>query len=490
MTPPSVASTVHAGCIDPAGGSRVLCVDLDGTLVATDLLWESLMSALRSRPWAVLALPYWLSKGRAHLKRRLAEISAVDFASLPYKPGTLRAVGEAFRLGRHTVLATASDRILADGVSNHLGIFREVLASDGVTNLKGHTKAAILVKRYGSGNFDYIGDSPADVPCWAEAADAITVGVVPVQKVPHLRELTPADAEGGSPGRLRMLVRALRPHQWLKNLLLAVPAIGAHELGVSTLLEIALAFVSLSLVASGGYVLNDLLDLAADRRHPRKKGRPFASGSLSLLTGVTVIGLTWVVGFGIAALTLPAAFAWLVLVYLVGTAAYSISLKRVAVLDVLFLAGLYVIRVVGGGLATGVPVSTWLLAVTLFVCLSLAFLKRFIEVRAKGGEPSAAVLGRGYQADDAIWLQSAGLSTAYIAVLVLALYVNNPDVMRLYAHPERLLFLCPVVLYGATRVWLEAHRGKVHDDPLVAVAMDPVTYVLASIAAAVALTAI
>lgn len=475
---------------ESTGDGRPLCVDLDGTLVATDLLWESLMSALRVRPWASLGVPLWLLRGRPYLKRRLAEVSAVDYSTLPYKAATLETVTAAYQRGRHTVLATASDRTLAEGVALHLGIFREVLASDGVTNLKGTAKAALLVERFGSRGFDYIGDSPADVPCWSEASDAITVGVVPTAKVPHLRQLPEPEARSDSASRLQALARALRPHQWLKNLLLAVPAIGAHELSIATLVEVALAFVSLSLVASGGYVFNDLLDLAADRRHPRKRGRPFASGRLSLAAGMSVIGVTWIVGFGIAALALPAAYAWLVLVYLVGTAAYSIQLKRVPVLDVLFLAGLYVIRVVGGGLATGVPVSTWLLAVTLFVCMSLAFLKRFIEVRAKAGDSTAVVMGRGYQADDALWLQSAGLSTAYIAVLVLALYVNNPDVMRLYAHPERLLFICPLVLYGATRIWLEAHRGKVHDDPLVAVAMDPVTYVLGAMAVAVALTAI
>jgi 4-hydroxybenzoate polyprenyltransferase len=200
--------------------------------------------------------------------------------------------------------------------------------------------------------------------------------------------------------------------------------------------------------------------------------------------------LTWLLGFGIAAVALPAAYSALVAVYLIGTAAYSIWLKKEPVLDVIFLAGLYVLRVVGGGLAIDVPVSTWLLAFTLFSCLSLAFLKRFIEVRAKSADPAAAVAGRGYETADAVWLQSAGLASAYLSVVVLALYVNNPDVMRLYAKPDRLLLMCPIILYGATRVWLNAQRGKMHDDPLVAVAMDPVTYVLAAITATVVILAI
>lgn len=463
-------------------------MDLDGTLVATDLLWESLLSAVRVSPWILVAVPLWTMKGRPYLKRRLAELAEIDVATLPYRPETLALVTDAHREGRHTVLATASDLLLAERVSGHLGIFKEVLASDGIVNLKGLVKARSLVTRYGAGNFDYIGDSRADVHCWTEAADAITVGVVPTRAVPHLRSLG-RDLSGSATGRLRLLFRAVRPHQWLKNLLLVVPAVGAHRIDLDTMVALGLSFISLSLAASGGYVLNDLLDLRADRRHARKRTRPFAAGSLSLPTGLAVVALAWLLGFGASALTLPTSFTALIGIYLAATAAYSLRLKKEPVLDVMFLAGLYVLRVVGGGLATGVPVSTWLLAFTLFICLSLAFLKRFIEVRARGDDKDV-VLGRGYGADDAAWLQAAGLASAYLAAVVLALYVNNPDVMRLYSSPDRLLLLCPVMLYGATRVWLLAQRGRIHDDPLVALALDRVTYVLLTISVAVVLLAI
>ena len=464
---------------------KVLCVDLDGTLISTDLLWESLLSAARERPWILLATPYWLSRGRPYLKRRLAESCEIDFATLPYRTETLAFLHEEHRRGRTLVLATASHEVLAAGVSRHLGIFRETLATSGATNMKGRVKAHALVGRFGRRNFDYLGDSRADIHCWSEARDAITVGVAPTGEVAHLRRLPVEDPAPAGANRWRLLAKALRPHQWLKNLLLAVPAVGAHQLGGSVLADLALAFASLSLCASGGYVLNDLLDLTADRRHPRKMARPFASGRLSLPTGVALIVLCWALGFGIAVATLPVAYAALMAVYLSATAAYSVRLKKEPVLDVMFLAGLYVLRVVGGGLAIGVPVSTWLLAFTLFICLSLAFLKRFIEVRAKSAVGVGRVPGRGYVAEDAGWLQSAGLASAYLSVLVLALYVNNPDVMRLYTQPERLLLICPVILYGATRVWLNAQRGEIHDDPMVAVAMDHVTYILGAMTAAV-----
>lgn len=463
---------------------RVLCVDLDGTLVSTDLLWESLLSAIRVEPWVLLAVPLWMVRGRPYLKRKLAERSQIDFSTLPYRADTMSFLTTEHGRGRRVVLATASDQTLADGVSRHVGLFCEVIGSDGVTNLKGRHKAAELIARFGARKFDYVGDSRADVACWAEAADAITVGFEPSSGVAHLRRLDRDSTPATATSKLRPLLKALRPHQWLKNALLAIPVLGAHQFDSSALLSLVIAFVALSLCASGGYVLNDLLDLSADRQHARKKRRPFASGQLSLQTGVMIIGAGWLVGFGLSAALLPLAFTGLLATYLVGTAAYSIRLKKEPVLDVLFLAGLYVLRVIGGGLATNVPVSSWLLAFTLFICLSLAFLKRFIEVRSQSAN-APAVAGRGYVADDAMWLQSAGLASGYLSVVVMALYVNNQDVTRLYSQPERLLLICPLLLYSITKVWLNAHRRQIHDDPLVAVASDPASYAVLALAAAI-----
>jgi 4-hydroxybenzoate polyprenyltransferase len=464
--------------------TRVLCVDLDGTLVATDLLWESLVSAVRRNPLVLLSLPWWMLRGRAYLKQRLAGASAIDFSTLPYREEVLAFVDRERRRGRPVVLATAADHTLASGVSSHLGIFSEVIASDGVINLKGRAKAAWLTDRFGRGNFDYIGDSHADVPCWECAATAISANAATrPEKIPHLRTLTT-----GVPGvPWSALVKALRPHQWVKNVLMLIPALAAHRLDAATLVALVLGLVSLSLCASGGYVLNDLLDVAADRQHARKRYRPFASGRLSLSTGLWLILATWGAGFTIAATLLPGAFAGIVGVYLATTVAYSIRIKREPVLDVMVLAALYVIRVVAGGVATSIVVSTWLLAFTLFMSISLAFMKRFIEVagRSEGSE----VPGRAYLTSDAAWLHSTGLCSAYLASMVLAIYVNNADVAGLYNHPERLLLMCPIVLYWATRTWLKAHRRLLHDDPVVAVARDPATYVIGALSAVVVISA-
>ena len=284
------------------------------------------------------------------------------------------------------------------------------------------------------------------------------------------------------------LFSLLRPHHWLKNLLIVVPAIAAHRIDWATAGTLALAFSSFSLCASGGYVFNDVLDSEADRQHPRKRLRALASRRVSLGTAVSLIVLTWTTGLGIAAAALPREFGWLMAAYVAATIGYSIRLKREPALDVVVLAVLNVWRIIAGGAATNIPVSTWLLAFTLFVCLSLALLKRFIEVL---GQPAAAgpLPGRGYQADDAQWLHSAGLAAAYLSVVVLALYVNSTAVSLLYDHPDRLLLMCPVLLYWSTRAWLRAHRRQSHDDPVLLVALDPVTYVLLAACAIIVMAA-
>jgi 4-hydroxybenzoate polyprenyltransferase len=288
----------------------------------------------------------------------------------------------------------------------------------------------------------------------------------------------------------RFVLAALRPHQWLKNVLVLVPVLAAHRLDPADLSAAATAFVTFSLCASGGYVLNDLLDVAADRLHPRKRRRPFAAGHLSPAAGAWLVALLWAIGFGAAAALLPASFVAVIVVYLMTTAAYSLRLKREPVLDVMVLAGLYVLRVIAGGVAGAIPVSTWLLAFTLFVSLSLAFLKRFVEVTERHHAGAGDIPGRGYRTDDATWLHSVGLSSSYLAVLVLAIYSNNADVARLYSRPERLLFICPLLLYWATRTWLRAHREEIHDDPVVAVALDPATYVVVGLSALAVLAAV
>lgn len=275
------------------------------------------------------------------------------------------------------------------------------------------------------------------------------------------------------------LVRALRPHQWVKNLLVFVPILLDHRLTQPEVVARgAMAFAAFCLAASGAYVLNDILDLEADRSHPIKRHRPFASGALpprvGYLAAPALIGASLVVGAGL----LAPGFLALLLLYVGLTTAYSAYLKRIVVLDVLLLAGLYTLRVLAGITASGVRFSTWLLAFSTFLFLSLAFLKRHGELSTLGAGAAPVVRRRGYLPQDMEWLRTMGAASAYLAVLVLALYLNSDEVVKLYRKPALLFMVCPLLLYWTSRMWLLAHRGEIHEDPIVASARDPSSYVV------------
>jgi 4-hydroxybenzoate polyprenyltransferase len=472
----------------PARPALPLCVDLDGTLLRSDLLLESLLSMLARRPWLAVLLPVWLLGGKARLKREIALRGPVDAALLPYDErvlGLLRASGS-----RHRVLCTASDICLAEPIARHLGCFDEVLASDGRTNLAGHNKAAALVERFGERGFEYLGNAPVDLKVWRHAASAYVVNAPAslVQRAGHVcGQVQHMPLEGAG---LRVWIKAFRLHQWLKNLLVFVPLLAAHRFtDQDAILLSGLAFLAFGLSASGVYVLNDLLDLEADRAHPRKCLRPFAAGTLSLRSGLLAAPLLTLTGLGLAVLVSPL-FAVVLGGYYLLTLCYSLGWKRVPILDVILLAGLYTVRIIGGAAAIGTAPSFWLLAFSMFIFLSLALLKRYIEFvgLAQRGEVQAS--GRGYRLDDQPLLLSLGGSAGYLSVLVLALYINSPESQALYRHPEFLWLLCPLLLLWISRAWMKAHRGTMHDDPVVFAATDPFSLLVAAIGGLIALAAI
>lgn len=290
-------------------------------------------------------------------------------------------------------------------------------------------------------------------------------------------------------GRASVLLRALRAHQWVKNLLVFVPLLMAHRVfDVGALRAAALAFAAWSLCASGVYLLNDLLDLAADRAHPTKRARPLAAGAISRRTVYFLAPALVLAGLAAAFLLLPAGFGLMLALYLALTTIYSAWLKRLALVDVMVLAGLYTLRVLSGGYATGVPVSPWLLAFSMFLFLSLAFVKRYTELRANGG--GAGFSRRGYTRDDMELLKSFGAASGYLSVLVLALYINQSrEVTQLYRRPELLWLAGPCLLYWVTRVWLLAHRGELHEDPVVFTVRDPASYLVGALIAALIVAA-
>jgi 4-hydroxybenzoate polyprenyltransferase/phosphoserine phosphatase len=462
-----------------SGTAPSLCVDLDGTLIATDLLWESVLLLIRHQPVLILWLPIWLLRGKAHLKAQLASRVRPDASVLPYRADVLDYVREARSRGRTVVLATAADHQVAHEVAAHLGCFGAVIASDGARNMSETRKSAALVSRFGRGGFDYIGDSRADLPAWGAANAALLVD--PSRwLLRRARSLARVQHVFATPRQLPMaIVRALRVHQWLKNALVFVPVVMAHQvLDSQRLIAATVTFVVFSLLASSVYITNDLLDLESDRQHPRKKGRPFAAGDLSITTGLALSAGLLCAGLVLGLLALPAAAVAATIAYAVVTAAYSLWLKRLVVADVIVLASLYVLRVVAGGMAADVPLSHWLLGFSMFVFLSLALMKRHCELTIWQRLGRTDVAGRGYQAGDREWIGSMGAASGYMSVVVLALYITSRDVEALYRWPTLLWPVCVAMLFWITRMWALAYRGTIDDDPVLVAIRDRTSYVL------------
>jgi 4-hydroxybenzoate polyprenyltransferase len=471
--PPTVANSPEI--------SIPLCVDLDGTLIKTDVLWESLMQLLKRNPLWLLVVPIWLLRGRAALKKQIAERVELDPATLPYHQPFLEYLKTEHAQGRMLILATAADQRLAQSVARHVGLFHDVIASNGVTNLRGKNKGRALAERYGKKAFDYAGNSSVDLPVWQQARRAIVVNSNEglVRRAGGVAEVGRVFNEPNSTAGA--LVSELRPHQWVKNLIIFVPLLTSHEFGNPSLLGAAtLALIAFCLCASGVYVLNDLWDLAADRRHPSKRLRPFASGRLPLTAGFVLAPLALGLSFALA-VWLSWKVAAVIALYFVLTTTYSWRAKQVALLDVFFLAALYTLRLIAGHAATGIEFSFWLLAFSMFIFLSLALVKRFTELHGLRQQNLRDTRGRGYTTGDLDLVAMLGVASGFIAVLVMALYVHSQEVTILYQHPILLLLMCPLLLYWISRVWLIAHRGRMHDDPIVFALKDPVSYVIGAL---------
>lgn len=462
---------------------RVLAVDLDGTLIRSDMLYETFWSAL-AKSWTTpfVALGS-LAGGRAALKARLGGMAAVDIGLLPYNTEIVSYVESRRADGWRTVLVTASDQGLADRVSSHLGIFDEAHGSDGATNLKGSRKAEFLESRYGPSGFAYVGDAAADIDVWKKANRAVTVTTSKGLRSQVDRLGIETEHLGARGAALKDYVRTMRPHQWAKNVLVFLPMIAAHTLLVSTFLQALLAFVVFSLIASSVYVLNDLLDLSADRAHVRKRNRPFASGAIPISTGTWLAPLLFVSGF-LLALPLGWKFVGVMLAYYVTTMAYSLHLKRRIIIDICVLAGLYTLRILAGGVATNTPLSVWLLAFSIFFFFSLAAVKRQAELADAVANNKIEAAGRGYRAPDLQLVTSMAISSGYVSVLVMALYANSPNVTKLYAHPSALWGVCLVLFYWISRMVMVTHRRRMHDDPVVFAVKDRISQICGLLIAA------
>jgi 4-hydroxybenzoate polyprenyltransferase len=456
-----------------------LCVDLDGTLVRTDLLLESFLGLLKRSPLRAARALLRLRRGRAVFKQDIADQVDLDASVLPYDDEIIAYLREERAGGRRIVLTTASNEKYARQVADFVGLFDDVLASDATTNLSGRRKLERLRGRFGSGKFDYAGNSFADLMIWPEARNALLVRPERGVENRAVRRARVTRVFRARSDRAAAVVHAMRPYQWLKNLLLFVPLIAAHRIGEIDLLATALvAFFSFSLCASSAYVVNDLLDLRADRYHPRKRHRPFASGVLSVKHGVALSLLLLACGLALAALV-SAAFLATVALYYALTLAYSLAIKNRVVVDIILLAGLYTLRIIAGGVAVHIVPSFWLLAFSMFIFLSLALVKRYSELAGLKDADQVTTMGRGYRQGDLPTLISLGTASGYTAVLVLALYINSSVVVGLYERPMYLWGVLPLLLYWVSRLWVGAGRGKIDDDPLLFALRDNVSRAVA-----------
>ncbi|GHD61782.1 membrane protein [Thalassobaculum fulvum] len=468
-----------------------LCVDLDGTLVRTDLLYETLLAALRRRPWIVLALPFWLLAGRAHLKARLVEAAGdgVDIAALPLTEDLVDYLRSERQAGRRIELVSASDRRAVERVAARVGLFDAVFGSDGDTNLKGPVKARALVERHPEG-FVYAGDARADLAVWEHAAGAIPVNAALARR-DEVAARAPIEAEFGTPPRLgRALFKALRPHQWAKNALVLLPLLLTRSYELPAVLVAALATIALfSLAASGTYLLNDLLDLSADRTHPSKRDRPLASGALPIPIGLVLSPLLIAVGLAGTLLVDPDVFLALV-AYLGLTLAYSFGLKTQPVVDVLTLGSLFTLRLLAGHLLVDGGVPAWLLVFCMAFFTSLALVKRLTEVRGLEERGVVSIPGRGYHAGDGPFVLALGLTAGISSVFIFIIYlVADPLHAVRLADPEWLWVVPAVLGWWVPRVWLLASRGEMHDDPVVFALKDRQSLVLGTIAVLAVLVA-
>jgi 4-hydroxybenzoate polyprenyltransferase len=458
---------------------RILVIDLDGTLIRTDLLVESASQYLIKHPLQIFNLIFWLLRGKTVIKTELAKRVQLDVSALPFNAELLCWLRVEKQSGRRLVLATASHRVLADQVAKHLKLFDEVLATEGAINLKATAKTDALVARFGAGGYDYVGNDWPDLKVWAQAHTAHVVDA-PIALLARVKAQGQVDRvfHSGMSSSLMAMLKAMRMHQWIKNLLVFLPLIAAHQYAdLQRDVQALIAFVVFSLTASSVYLLNDLVDVEVDRHHTRKRNRPFASGELSLITGWVAWPVLLMAALTLSVFSMPVLFSVSLAIYFVMTVAYSLHLKQLAVVDVLTLAALYTLRIIAGAAAIDVAISFWLLLFSMFIFLSLALIKRYSELKvARDAGKKGTLRGRGYEAGDLELVSSLGGSAGFIAVLVLALYIQDGHAAHLYSTPQVIWLACPVLLFWISRAWLIAHRGSMHDDPIVFALKDKVSW--------------
>lgn len=471
--------------VETATETVPLVVDLDGTLLRTDSLWESLVLLAKDRWYAVFLLPLWLFRGKAYFKWRLAQAVDLSAANLPYNESFLAFLKKERERSRSMILATAANEKIAQSIAAHLGLFDQVLASDRTVNLSGKNKLAKIQVALRGQPFDYAGNEKADLSIWSCARRALLVNPTrsAMNGAPRLKRVEKVFVERKLD--VAVYLQALRLYQWPKNLLIFLPILTAHLVTERNVIaQSLLGFLSWCLCASTVYVLNDLWDLTSDRQHPKKRARSLASGAMPLSHGIALVPILLIVSSGLT-LLLPPRFAVILAVYFFVAIAYSAVIKKIMLVDVTTIAGLYTLRVIGGAEAIGITPTFWLLAFSMFLFLHLALVKRYADLVVLQTYGKLGADGRDYKITDLPALISFGASAGYLAVLVLALYINSIEIQVLYSHPKVVWFLCPLLLYWNSRMWMKSVRGEMHHDPLVYALKDRASWIVAACALAV-----
>lgn len=451
-------------------------VDMDGTLVKTDVAHELLLQSMKSAG-KFFHLCKLVTAGFSHIKHYLASNTEFSVENLPYNSEVLSYIEEQKQAGRKIILATATDSIIAEQVAAHVAIFDDVISSTPGNNLKGKAKLTAIQSYVDGGEFEYIGDAKVDMPIWRAATTASFVGVSASARAQVSDKASHGlVASSGKEGRIKSLLKAMRPHQWAKNALVFLPLIFSHTYNnLDAVIAALLTFVVFSLAASGIYLINDLLDIEADRAHAKKRKRPFAAGNLLPFDGVIA---------SIILVTLPLLIcinflnAWVlavVIVYLILTNVYSFYLKHFSTVDVVALTCLYTIRIIAGGVAIGAVLSPWLINFSLFFFLSLAYMKRYIEL--SNTKKNGKIKGRNYDVGEMDVMQTTGIVNSGLAILTLSMYLNDQFVVEAYASPKVLWMILPLLMIWVYRAWLWVKRGKIDDDPVVFALKDRVSVV-------------
>lgn len=461
-----------------------LCVDLDGTLIAADALSESIMNLLRKNLFMIFLLPIWLIKGKAYLKEQVVNRTIPNPEDLPFREDFIDYLRLQKSKGRKLVLITASHQKIADKIGDHLKIFDKMVGSNIDLNVRGRFKQKYLTDLYGKNKFDYAGDSKQDLHVWQSARRAILVhpltGVTSrAKKIVEIEKIFPRDKAG-----LKTYLKQIRIYQWIKNILIFLPLLMAHKISEPLLMFDALiAFLSFSFTASFVYVMNDLVDLPSDRKHPRKRFRPLASGKIPIVYGVAIAPVLLFVGIALSVIFLSNEFLYILLAYLIITSLYSFVFKKIYILDIIILSILYTIRLIAGAWAVDVPLSQWLMEFSVFFFLSLAINKRYTELFMIQQKNKTEATGRGYSVGDIDLMRVIGPVAGYMSVLVFVLYLHSEEIAALYKRPEILWLVAVCLLYWITRIWFITTRGKMHDDPIIFTGKDPVSYIIGLIVA-------